>query len=286
MRRNRFRQPLLHRIWDKIPAEYKERLQPYSWSASSHFLAIVVMFILTFPVKTNPPLVIELGYVSAMDEAELMLENLEAATPLLDPVDEIVELPPPIDLQDLTDTKVVPPTVIEGSIPSEPSESIASPTSSHSNDVESSDSRVIEVNRRVNAAGGGTIGPLRVSLMWETNDDIDLHLRYLSNAMPSRRRPFVDRGYLWFGQPATALASLDVDSQATFIVARPCENIIFKTVPKDANFSIALNLFAWRSRMPKIPYTVTVKYGEQWKVLEGTISVRDGMKQIHAFTSP
>lgn len=285
-RRRNSSYPTIIRLWDSIPTEFKTRIRSYSWSASSHFVAIVVLFICTIEIESKQRLVLEIGFAAEFDDTALILESIEAPESLVEPIEQIVETSAPAELPEISAMPNLSQLLAESLQPVGSMDAASAAASSLSTDVDASDSRLVEVNRRVKAAGGDLDGPIRVSLMWESNDDLDLHLNYTSIVRPNPRMPFVDSGYLWFGQPATTHARLDVDANARFIVQHPCENIIFKTIPKKAKYVIALHLYAWRSGKKQVPYTLMVHYGKKSKLFEGTLSGIQPMKQIHTFTHP
>ena len=279
---SRRRKPLYQQLVDRIPTEYKERFHSYSWSASVHCVALVGLVYCSITVEDRRPLQLQVGFSSAEDDQPLMLENIDTPEPILEEIEAPSELPR-IELPAMAEIALPTPTA-----GLEPAEVITASATEVSSNAESNDSRVIEVTRRVKAAGGDTDGPVRASLMWASSDDIDLHVSYRSTIKPTARLPFVDQGYIWFGQPISSHAKLDVDANArdgVFLVPNPCENVIFKTTPKKATVLVAINLFAWRSRK-LIPYVVTIHYGRKSKVFEGVLSPLDGMKQIHQFSYP
>lgn len=276
-------EPLFQQLLDRIPTEYKERFHSYSWSASVHCVALVGLVFCSIAVEDRRPLQLAMSFSEGEDEDDqlITLETLDVPTPILEEI-ATPEEPPPIEFPVLTEVTL--PTAGPQS-----AEVVTASATEHSSEADGNDSRVVEVNRRVKAAGGDIDGPVRASLMWASSDDIDLHVSYRSTGKPTPRIPFVEQGYIWFGQPFSAHARLDVDANAragVFLVPNPCENVIFKSTPKKATFLVAINLFAWRSRQLPIPYVVTVHYGRKSKVFEGSISPADGLKQIHQFSYP
>ena len=281
MRRRRYRQPYYQRLWEQVSVEHKRRLYSYSWSTSVHFLALVLLVYCTFAIEDKRPLILQVSFSAAEDDLPISFETLDVPTPVLQEIETPAE-PPPLEF----------PILAEIALPTtgpELAEVITASATELSSDGDSNDVRIVEVSRRVKASGGETEGPVRTSLIWNSDDDIDLHVSYRSLAKPTSRIPFVEQGYIWFGQPISSHARLDVDANANpfFLMPNPaCENVIFNSVPKKATFLVSLNLFAWRSRRPNIPYIVTVHYGRKSKVFEGTIGPGDGMKQIHQFSYP
>jgi len=279
--------PIYQRLWDQVPADFKKQMHGFWWSTSVHAVILASLLSYSFTVEGNGPLTIELGFSSSPEVEQLLtLEPISEPIPL---TEALVEEFTPVAIPEPTELLVTLPevtTALAATATDVGDVTPASTTAAISAEVAGNDSRVVEVNRRVKAAGGKLDGPIRVSLMWGTNDDIDLHVNYISLGKPSPRTPFGDNGYLWYGQPASAHARLDVDANAMFIVPNPCENTIFRTVPKKANYAIALNLFAWRSGLQRVPYVLTVHHGKKSKLFEGTLTLADGMKQIHAFQYP
>lgn len=274
---------------ERSPIDIKKRLLSISWSGSSHFLGLVILFLYTFPVEVDEPMVIQMSFAATMDDASMELETMDETLLELEPVveeaEEVeailpVEIPIPAEALESLPALSVDSTLGEALNNSDVTIDAAS------TEVDHKDSRVVELNRRVKQAGGGLVGPVRVSLMWESSDDLDLHLSYEPKGRPNPRTIYADRGYVWFGQPVTVHARLDVDANARFLVRSPCENIVFRTVPKKANYLIAVNLYAKRSGLAEVPYTVLVQYGNKSLIFEGNVKSSNGMKEIHRFSNP
>lgn len=121
-----------------------------------------------------------------------------------------------------------------------------------------------EVHQRVRAAGGNVDGPIVVSLQFLGSiNDIDLHVFYDEDLRRNNNRnaqrtmpggllqglfgglPFVmpPGHHIYFHQPRTQHAQLDVDSNATFITQEPVENVVFHKIPPRARYTIMVDCY-------------------------------------------
>ena len=148
------------------------------------------------------------------------------------------------------------------------------------------DQRIVEMDRRVKAAGGELEGPIRVSLSFSGLHDIDLHVVYegfegrprRQSARRSRQRSnsrsasfFQQLGsgnngrirhHVFYGLARTNHCVLDVDANASSVHPEPCENIVFHKVPRQATYTVYLDHYRTRGfRMPT-PYVVVVRNGK------------------------
>ena len=153
-------------------------------------------------------------------------------------------------------------------------------------DMQNDEQRIAETNRRVAAAGGELTGPIRVSLIFSVDDDIDLHVQYQAIGRQAAMQRTGFPYHVFFQNPRTEHAMLDVDANANYVVPVPCENIIFRTVPKSGNYIVAIHHYQPRGRIEPTPYVVVVSYGPNTKVFRGSILPRNGMMKIWEFKFP
>lgn len=278
------RRPLNWRqAWEQLTAAQQQRVRSFSWSASLHMFLLAVLLIVPISIQKLNSVEITVAFTgdepmdvfsveSPMDiDQELVQQEIETVEPTLVALDDLASMEiEPLELASL------PP------VSNTPSLSNIVPTQGDSGEgVSSNDQRVQETNRRVAEAGGALEGPVRVSLMFSGDDDIDLHVQY----QPKQgNRPLLGTGrYIFFGSPRSEHAALDVDANASVVHPQPVENVIFRTVPAKATYTVGIHHFRVRGYAEPVPYVVTIKYGSKIKVFEGVISPFDGLKQIWQF---
>ena len=278
--------PLWKQLWQRLTPEQQKKARSVAWSVSVHFLMLTLLAAipLTMEAMTPPPILIT---AVAADDGELeslavstMAEDLEAISDQIELEPEPLELEAPeiMDLDSLVD--LAAPVLEQGEVqPASHEEATSSGTAGESLAEGGSDAELIaETDRRVGKAGGALEGPVRVSLMFSGDADIDLHVKYAS----AERQQFAMR-HIYFGAPASEHARLDVDANAHTIVPEPCENIIFHTVFPKANYTVALHCFRAPRNMKPTPYVVTVKRGKKTDVYKGKLVPFGPFKTICEF---
>ena len=95
---------------------------------------------------------------------------------------------------------------------------------------------------------GAKKGVITVSMLWETTDDVDLHI-----ITP-------DGHEIFYANPYAAGGELDVDMQAGIFVEHPVENIYFESPPERGEYLVFIEMFADRNPGdPKVLVQVTVR---------------------------
>lgn len=270
--------------WQQLTAAQQQRVRSFAWSASLHMCVLAVLLLIPISIQklnsveitgvfAGEDVVEVFSFESPMElEQELVHEEIETVEPTVVALDDLAQM----DIAPLELTSLQP-------VSSTPSLSTIEPVQGDGGGagVGSDDHRVQETNRRVAAAGGELEGPVRVSLMFSGDDDIDLHVQY----QPTQgTRPMLGMGrYIFFGSPRSEHAALDVDANASVVHPKPVENVIFRTVPAKATYTVGIHHFRVRGYAEPVPYVVTIKYGSKIKVFEGVIRPFDGLKQIWQF---
>jgi hypothetical protein len=96
-----------------------------------------------------------------------------------------------------------------------------------------------EINSRVAAGGGNTLGHLRVSLAWEDMNDIDLHV-----LTP-------DDETIYFGNTMSSCGGeLDVDANITPTTNEPVENIVWAAAPRDGVYEVRVHFYTNHRNQP------------------------------------
>lgn len=109
--------------------------------------------------------------------------------------------------------------------------------------------RITEIDVII-AETGANIGPVTVSLLWNTRDDLDLHVT----------SPSGDTIY-YGNKRGSSGGVLDVDRQAGSFVDNPVENIYWEN-PPSGNYTVVVNVYTKRST-GSIPFKVRIiKNGE------------------------
>lgn len=135
-------------------------------------------------------------------------------------------------------------------------------------------SKTISDIDRIRDSLGGHVGPITITLKWETGDDLDLSL-----VEPSRNVIFYAR------KDSPSGGHLDIDMNAGGRVSyNPIENIYYDTDPPAGNYRVAVKLFSKNSRVNKIPFRVYVKYHEELQVIDASVSRRGESVNIIDFT--
>lgn len=147
------------------------------------------------------------------------------------------------------------------------------------------------IKERVKAAGGNVSGKLRISLAWDNEDDLDLHLHEPNGNhlyYPSKRR-ITSTG-----------ATLDVDANGgDGLMTNPVENIYWTDDPKvGGTYEIVVHQFQQRSSKNK-GFTVEIDYdgethhfscdsngltGHNHKIAKFSFTKKDGFKIISGET--
>ncbi len=283
--------------WQKLSLAQQSRVKSMAWAASAHFLLIAILAAigLASPTRLTMNLygafersnaVATFELLPVADIEEMFEEELAVLEEL--PLTEEEVLKEILDIEPLSEPSPQLITETGEAMPSEALQQVQLPSAI--SDLQSDAQRIAETNRRVAAAGGMLDGPLRFSLIFSGDDDIDLHVQYqeIGRSINPRFRGFgMPVGgmlsHIFFGNPRTNHAALDVDANAQSIAAHPCENIIFRTVPRTANYTVAINHYRARGTVEPTPYVVVVNYGRRTRVFEGTIVPQDGTKVIWTF---
>lgn len=306
----RCRRPLWWRIWNSLEPSTQQWCVSYSWAVSvvTVVVAILAFLTLSVPGMTRISLSASLSLDDGIDDS-FSLEPMEEPQDDDEFEDElIVEEPPVIEPVDI-DTPIpsVEPVIPAPDAALRAVSAVAADqeiTASALGDLNTDAARIQETNRRIVAAGGSLNGPLRVSLSFTGNDDIDLHVIYdgYERRSRQRRRNRSPPNFLFappnlFGNPngnvssrvfygnrRTPYATLDVDANVRRIHPFPAENVIFSKLPRNATYTVMVDHYRLRGRPEPTPYVVVVAKGKtKPKVYQGNIMPYERMKTICQF---
>lgn len=128
-----------------------------------------------------------------------------------------------------------------------------------------------ELNQQLENAGALS-GAITISMLWSTNDDLDLHVY-----TPSGEE-------IYFSVPTAGGGTLDVDMQAyeDELVASPVENVYFDA-PATGNYQIYVVNYSDRTVDTSTSYLVRVTVGDVSQTYEGTIDGTDTSTYITDF---
>ena len=110
------------------------------------------------------------------------------------------------------------------------------------------------------AQEGAEDGVITVSLGWQTEDDLDLHV-----VTPSGRE-------IYYSNKEADGGRLDVDMQVSTIVANPAEHVVFKESPPQGTYTVRVVTYTDRTEDYATPFIVVVKVGTQSRTYRLTAS--------------
>jgi hypothetical protein len=117
----------------------------------------------------------------------------------------------------------------------------------------------------------GEFGCLSFTLVWNSPDDLDLHVIDAKNS------------HIYYGeycksndnQFSSAGGQLDIDLNSERVQAeQPVENIYFKCIPPKGNYSVKVNLFEKRTPNPVTFELIVREKGKIIKQVPGTINIQ------------
>jgi hypothetical protein len=127
------------------------------------------------------------------------------------------------------------------------------------------------ITTRVKKAGGKVDAVLRVSLVWENRDDLDLYL-----TLPNKK-------VIFHGNPSMsgANAHLDVDENYTRVIDNPAENIYLNNhafIKKHMGevYEVKIHNFQTRTRVSSKQYTIQIAYKNQIVNIPSSVYPEDG----------
>lgn len=126
-----------------------------------------------------------------------------------------------------------------------------------------------EMNSRLDEAGAKG-GQIRISLMWNNSDDLDLHC-----ITPAGEE-------IYYGRESDSKGGLlDVDANAGNVTITPVENIVWSTAPL-GTYKISVKCFSKRDT-DSTPFTVFVSINNSIKKFTGSLSTSGETKNIYEF---
>ena len=277
--RHRIQRPWWQRLWMRLSKEQQLKIRSYSLSMSVNISVLLILGLCAFSLPHSEAITLTLGPGDGREVTE--------DTITIEPQPEEEELPEP-DVQDIEPAAMEAPDQADEEAPPDNDGEPMDPDSgqmaadpSQLAELDSDAARISEIERRVASAGGGLHGPIRVSLGFSGNDDIDLHLHYEVRGTRSRSAPA--RGHVFYRFPRSYWGSLDVDANARSISKYPAENIIFARAPSRGSYQVQLHHYRRRGPAAPTPYVVVVKYGHLKKVFSGNIMPGE-LLDIYRFT--
>lgn len=114
-------------------------------------------------------------------------------------------------------------------------------------------------------AAGGQSGDLTITLIWNTTDDIDLHVRCPNGQV------------IYYGRRRSCGGELDIDRNATFFgrTNRPVENVFWRGMAPPGRYEIRVNFFAANAGLPRSrarPFEVKVQKASGDLFFRGEVS--------------
>ena len=169
----------------RLASETRQRMQSSWWSIGIHTGLLIILALITFrtPSKTKLELVVS----CSSDPVEFEPEIFEI---------EVMEAPKVIEPEEEEPVEVTEDQApLETEFPSAELASSSTPANGKATQDNSSPSdpvnpQIAKVNKRVKVAGGKTDALIRISLAWDTIDDLDLHVTYAAKNADGRRQRF------------------------------------------------------------------------------------------------
>ena len=122
--------------------------------------------------------------------------------------------------------------------------------------------------RRINA--GGHAGEITITMIWNTNDDLDIHCLTPSGA------------HIYFGEKNIGGGTLDIDRQVSVLVPEPVENIFFPT-PDEGEYRVWVENYNDRTPLSSSTATVKVKVGNREKIYSVSLAHTGDKAEIDTF---
>jgi len=134
-----------------------------------------------------------------------------------------------------------------------------------------------EFDRRLDEQGGQSDGETMVTLLWNTNDDLDLILRCPDGKTISYQNP----------SACGAVLDVDVNEHDNAVVQDAVENIVFQGPPPSGHYAVLVNVYKTRaSGRNAIPFRVRLVVNGTRKVVEGVSRPPHHPITIAEFTIP
>ena len=269
----------LQQLINRIDAERRRLIRSWyvSIGANVTLLILLALWQLPVPQQDNFELVFTLSPAEVDEpEPEPQVVELPGEEVLPEPIEEPQQMepeveeapqetPPPEPIEEASE----PAKLVENAEDTGEADQPSSPTNNITTLV-SDEQRLRETTRRVQDAGGNIKAPVRISLSFEGDDDLDLHVRF-SGEHHQRGYDAAVNGYLWYRQPRSLWGALDVDANAQSIMSLPCENVAFTMPPQQSTYVVDVHHYLTRGRPEPTPYVVVVKYGRRSQVYHGVI---------------
>lgn len=251
--------------WERLSPDRQKELRgwAYSFCFQLSLLLLLCLFTIGVPGANAIDLTLSFAEPKSLDDApSITIEPIEEPASNVEPESvseaEVEMEPPPVELTDST----------------APAKDVAEPASDATDitSLTSNSDRITETNRRVAAAGGNIRVPVRISLSFSGDDDIDLHVKFKGQHRQADYHGRAD-GYIWHRYPNSLWGKLDVDANRRGgpVAEHPCENVAFAFPPHEARYSVELEHFHVRDTPDITPYIVVVQSGAKTAVHTGTI---------------
>ena len=122
---------------------------------------------------------------------------------------------------------------------------------------------------------GGATGEVVVTLVWETKDDLDLHL-----IEPSGEEIY----YKHKRSRQGGTLDLDKNAEQTVLVTNPIENIYYASMPGTGKYRIEVVYYKKNTSVTSIPYTVALNINGKTELFQN-ILYREGQEHtLHEFS--
>lgn len=127
--------------------------------------------------------------------------------------------------------------------------------------------KITEIDKIIEETGA-KIGPVTVSLLWNTTDDLDLHVTTPKGDIINYNNKTGSSG-----------GKLDVDRQVNSFVTNPVENIYWQNPPR-GTYTVKVNMYSKRTE-GNVPFSVRLIINGEAKIYN--LNINDGMTTVCTF---
>jgi hypothetical protein len=147
------------------------------------------------------------------------------------------------------------------------------------NQLSSGDQAIVgAMGERLRMAGAKT-GDIQISIGWNTVDDVDLHVKAITN--------FTVTWINWLSPYGTDGGELDVDMNASYsnLTNRAVENVYWPLGQSpQAEYVVGVHLFRNRTGLTSVPVSVVIKVGDKTKVFNVDCVSSNSVTEVTRFT--
>lgn len=167
-------------------------------------------------------------------------------------------------------------------------EILQSISSSIENGARNSDSSVglggldNDFGKRLKEAGAKT-GDIQISIMWNTIDDIDLHVSYTPGNGLVDNINWTNR----IGRLSSGMLDVDRNANSTMVTNTPVENVFWpKGSAPSGFFTVYIHFYRSWSNNTRVPIIARLKIGEQMNEIKAVAILYQSPQEIYRFKHP